>query len=445
MSNMPKRCLSKREDYPVLVVYFLVFFTLLVLTVLTPMVSDDYPYSFSWVDWTRLRSVSQIIPSMAVHRVQHNGRVFAHGLVQLFLLWPRAIYCILNACSGLLLCICTRRLIALPRQRDVAVILLFGAFFICCFTTAFGEDYLWLYGSLNYSWCITFSLLFVLPFFLDYLEIPVKTGRLQIILHLLLAFWAGAYSESTSLVFLCLAGLLWLLQWKKNGKPDSVRLLWLIGGILGYVFLMSAPSTSDLAGSFTFAVLGYNFRTVFAMAQSDLVWPYLIFAVLLSLAVFFRADRKTIWLSALVFSGGLACLASYLFAAYLEPRHLCSPVFFTMLACTLLLSALCQCGREVYSRVGIACMAVLFLLQFPVGVLDVAVSWHKQQIRLQQIQEALDAGETTVTLENYYPYTGYAVRFIMNTKDPSYGPNINMADYYGLEAVYGVDPPESEN
>ena len=73
MSNMPKRCLSRREDYPVLVVYFLVFFTLLVLTVLTPMVSDDYPYSFSWVDWTRLRSVSPSASSISPSPAQWAG------------------------------------------------------------------------------------------------------------------------------------------------------------------------------------------------------------------------------------------------------------------------------------------------------------------------------------------------------------------------------------
>ena len=50
---------------------------------------DDFAYCFSWADWTRIRSVSQIIPSMAVHRSVTNGRVIVHGLVQLLLLLPR--------------------------------------------------------------------------------------------------------------------------------------------------------------------------------------------------------------------------------------------------------------------------------------------------------------------------------------------------------------------
>ena len=87
-------------------------------------------------------------------------------------------------------------------------------------------------------------------------------------------------------------------------------------------------------------------------------------------------------------------------------------------------------------------LSVLFLLRFPVGVLDVAVSWHKQELREAQITEALTAGESIVTLENYFPYTSYGLAFELNSTDSSVGPNVNVADYYGLDEVYGIDPVE---
>ena len=73
------------------------------------------------------------------------------------------------------------------------------------------------------------------------------------------------------------------------------------------------------------------------------------------------------------------------------------------------------------------------------GVLDVAISFHKQQLREQQIDTALAAGQRSVVLENYDPYTAYAVPFELNPIDPSVGPNINVADYYGLDAVLGAE------
>ena len=110
-----------------------------------------------------------------------------------------------------------------------------------------------------------------------------------------------------------------------------------------------------------------------------------------------------------------------------------------LLATVLLLAGLCHAERSVFSSVVLACLSVLFLLQFPVGVLDVAISWHKHQLRVQQINTALAAGQRSVVLENYYPYTAYAVPFELNPENPTVGPNINIADYYGLEAVLGTD------
>ena len=389
-------------------VSLIVFLILFLLSAMTPMVTDDYSYSFNWADWTRISSITQIFESMAAHRQLHNGRVFAHGLVQLFLFLPRMIYVIMNAGCGVLLCVLTARLIFTESETDQFFLLLFGALFVVSFTPAFGENYLWLDGSINYFWNIAFSFLFLLPFFMDFLNRPLKESHWIVVLRCFLAFWTGAYSESMSLV----------------------------------VLAMMSPLTSELVGTLKTAALGYRFRELFRMITKYLIWPYLFFAVLLTLSVWFHAESRRILLSCLLFLSGLASLASFLFSAYVVPRHFCFPVFFTMLSCLLLLSSLCGVEKALYSRVAVAVVSVLFVLQFPVGVLDVAVSWHKQEVRLQQIQAALDAGEKSVVLENYYPYTSYAIPFYADSKNASGWPNADIARYYGLDAVFGVDPPE---
>ena len=131
-----------------------IFLVLLLLSFLTPMVTDDYSYSFNWANWTRISSVTQIFESMAAHRQLHNGRVFAHGLVQLFLFLPRAIFAVMNAGCGVLVCVLTEKLISADSDRDQFFLLLFGALFVICFTPAFGENYLWLDGAVNYFWNI---------------------------------------------------------------------------------------------------------------------------------------------------------------------------------------------------------------------------------------------------------------------------------------------------
>ena len=423
----------------------LVFLVTLGLTALTPMVSDDFAYCFSWADWTRIRHVSQIIPSMAEHRNVTNGRVIVHGLVQLFLLFPRPVYCVLNALNAVLLCVLIRRLLALPSRKQELLILLFGICYFCCFLPAFGENVLWLDGSLNYFWGLSCSLLFLYPFLMDYLDLPHLESPLLSALRIVLAFVFGTWSENAALVFLLLSVCLYLLQWFKNRQFHLFPLLWIAAAVAGYVFLMTAPATSGRAGASSISVIGYNFRVIFKAAQSYLLWPLLIWAVLFALSVSYHVEKRLLVVSGLLLFGALLTHLSYIFAAYFVPRHLCTTVFLMLLATILLLAGLCRADRPVFSGIALACLSVLFLLQFPVGVLDVAISFHKQQLREQQIKTALAAGQRSVVLENYYPYTAYAVPFELNPVEPSVGPNINIADYYGLESVVGVDSEQDNS
>ena len=427
---------------PFLLLCILVFLVVLVLTALTPMVSDDFAYCFSFADWTRIRHVGQIIPSMAEHRNVTNGRVIVHGLVQLLLLLPRPVYCALNALNAVLLCVLIRRMIAHPSRKQEMVILLFGICFFCCFLPAFGENVLWLDGSLNYFWGLSCSLLFLFPFLMDYLALPHHESVFLSVMRIFLAFVFGTWSENASLVFLFLAVCLYLLQWIKTRQFRLFPLFWIVAAMAGYVFLMTAPATAGRAGAPSITVIGYNFRVIFDAARNDLLWPLLIWAVLFALAVSCHVEKRLLIVSALLFVGALLAHLSYTFAAYFVPRHLCTTVFLLMLAAVLLLAGLCRVDRPVFSCVALACLSVLFLLQFPVGVLDVAVSYHKQQLREQQIDTALAAGQRSVVLENYYPYTAYAVLFELSLSDPSVGPNINIADYYGLDSVLGLDAEE---
>lgn len=461
---------SDRRLFPLLCA--LVFLVVLGLTALTPMVSDDYAYCFSFADWTRIRHVGQIIPSMAEHRNVTNGRVIVHGLVQLLLLLPRPVYCVLNALNAVLLCVLIRRLVALSSRKQELMILLFSICGFSCFLPAFGENVLWLDGSLNYFWGLSCSLLFLYPYLNDYLSQPKRpcppecTDRNQVkrmvkdaaessdpnqrnsnshvspltaVVRILLAFVFGTWSENASLVFLFLAICLYLFQWMKTRQFRLFPLFWIVAALAGYVFLMTAPATAGRAGAPSISVIGYNFRLVFQAARDYLLWPLLIWAVLFALAVSYHVKKRLLIASGLLFVGALLTHLSYTFAAYFVPRHLCTTVFLLLLATVLLLAGLCRADRPVFSGVALACLSVLFLLQFPVGVLDIAISYHKQQLREQQINTALAAGQRSVVLENYYPYTSYAVPFELNPVEPSVGPNINVADYYGLDEVLGCE------
>ena len=75
----------------------LVFLLTFLFSSLTPLIADDYNYAFSWATNGRVRSIADIAASMETHRAYTNGRVFSHGLVQLFVMLPKAAFNLVNA------------------------------------------------------------------------------------------------------------------------------------------------------------------------------------------------------------------------------------------------------------------------------------------------------------------------------------------------------------
>ncbi len=422
-----------------------VFLVLLVFNFMTPLVADDFSYKFSWADVSRIRGLGQIIPSMAVHRQITNGRVLVHGLVQLLLIPPKAVFNVLNALNGVLLGLlmlnyCGEDL----RSRRALLPAVCGAFLIWIVTPAFGQVFLWLDGSVNYSWGITVFLLFLWPYAAIWLGRGFRFTPLKAAGFLLLAFAAGALSEngSPSALFaaLCLTGLTAL-------REKRLRLLPLAGlavGCLGLLFLATAPAMSGRGAVLSLSVLAANFRTVCLKTQELLGGLYAIYAVELVLCLLAGADRRKLLLSGVLALSGLVSLACFVFAVAFSDRHFCFTVLFTVLACLLLLSALLDRGRRTFPALLTGLLTVSFLFQFFLGALDITVIFGKSLERERAIREALATGEKTAALEIYVPATKYAAPYGLQdlNPDPDQWPNDSLALYYGLDAVTGYEASE---
>ena len=76
-----------------------VFGAIGILTALTPLVADDFNYAFSWANGERLHDFMGVVYSVSAHRSFTNGRVFAHGFVQIFSMLPRWAFVF---CNGLM-------------------------------------------------------------------------------------------------------------------------------------------------------------------------------------------------------------------------------------------------------------------------------------------------------------------------------------------------------
>ena len=434
---------DSRRPWPV---YAAVFLLLLALSWLTPMVADDFSYCFSWADDTRVTRLGQILPSMAVHRQLTNGRVFTHGLVQLLLMAPKALFNLCNAAMALLLLALTERHFRfLPTARR-ALLLGIGALLLWDATPAFGQVFLWLDGAVNYGWGIVLFLLFLRPYAALWLEeaqpLPVWRKLLFLPLSFLVGTWAESAAPTCFLIALCLL----LLSARRDRRVDPLLLLGLGLELLGIVFLMSAPATQGRAsGGFDAATLANNIQVVLLSARKVMLPLLILWALSFAAALSVGADARRLTLSALYLLGGLCSLAAYGFAAYFADRHFCFAVCITALAELLLLGELLRLGRPLLPRAVAGLLAACFLFLFPLGLLDIGVTFKHSLEREAAVRAARAAGEKTVALEVYLPSTAYSAPYHLVDlyPDADSWPNTSVAAYYGFDKVYGVFPEDA--
>lgn len=290
--------------------FFLVLFlVILVLTALTPMLADDYSYSFSYADRGRICSLSDIIRSLQAHRDTMNGRMTAHFFAHLFLLLPKPVFSVLNALVFCLIIFSIFRVVRGGDDRLNIFLLLLAFFLVWLYTPVFGQVFLWLDGACNYSWALCFILAYLYPYITAYLRGgPLAPGSAwKKVLFLLLAFLAGSYSEGASFAALFIAFAFLLCLWHRDKKLPRFLLAALAAACLGYLFLMTAPSEwSGRTGSFSLQVIAKNIKRIFSAPQETMLPLFVLYAALLATCFCFKARREVI-VTSVIFSWVLGC------------------------------------------------------------------------------------------------------------------------------------------
>ena len=236
---MTENITKQKKAFSIVLFFVVVFAATWLLTAITPLVGDDFNYAFSWSDHSRIDNFTLVRRSMKTHRKWTHGRVFAQGWVSLFMMWPKWLFPLVNAC------VVTAFFVALhhyfkrvnsekPTEACMAVAALY---WICM--PAFGQVFLWLDGACNYFWGAALSWILLES------EACIKDWKHRSILAVLLlplAFVAGAWSEHISFALLVIQFLSIISLLKYSRKLPVVEILILLAGCAGYLFLMLAPS-----------------------------------------------------------------------------------------------------------------------------------------------------------------------------------------------------------
>lgn len=425
-----------------------VFLVMLLLNFLTPLLADDFTYCFSFATGERVDSVSDIFPSMAAHRALCNGRVISHFLVQIFLMFPKVIFNFVNAAAAAFLLFLSAKFF-IGKSEDGCRFLLLSlvALAVFCFAPEFGEVFLWLDGSINYSWALVFSTLFVLAFYLEYFGNSLLKEKWQKILFVVFSFFVGAYSESFSFAALLIAFFIMLFFVMEKGRSlPKFLVVCFCAACLGYLFLMLSPSeVGGRTNQFSLSAVARAFKYIVQTTWAELGVLFCVYFLIVGVFIANMLDRKKgknslqlLLLSLLMFISGLASTLLFAFAKYYPPRAMLASAWWTIIAGAVLLSALWPDEKKLCCGLVSVC-TIVFVFNFILGFMDIAVQYKAASERQKIIYEAIAAGKTSVELDAYKAETKYSAAH--GLQDISIGenewPNDSIAAYYGLESVSG--------
>ena len=316
-----------------IVLAVLAFFS---LNLLSPVMRDDWSYTFNFVTKERIASLGDIFQSLGIHYTHVNGRLPVHFFAHLFLWFGKGLFNIVNALSfaGVVTLVCFHAFGTLRPFRPYAWLAVFLS--LWALTPAFGESFLWVTGASNYLYGMLLILLYLIPYrrLLDADKPAEKPWYAPP--ALLGGVLAGWTNENTggALVILLLCLLVWRLIEKKRVP------LWcwtgLLGVVAGLAIMVLAPGElSRLEGAGGSGGLSAILHRAVVITYKLVcyLWPG-IAAWLSLLIVFLRAkrDKKPLAYPLSFLLAGCAAAYSMALSPQMPDRVWSGPILFFLIS-----------------------------------------------------------------------------------------------------------------
>lgn len=239
----------------------------------TPLLADDYEYAFIYTspqeqavstsDLQPITNLNDILVSQTSHYLKWGGRSVVHFIVQLFMMPSSPGKALFNFCNAVVFVILINLAIFHATGKNpltfhgknhhllLKLFFIFGLWFLL---PRFGENVLWLTGSINYLWGITLILTFMIPYRYFFTtnkmmnwqqKLPHWLTRSIFFIFGLLAGWTN---ESASFALIIFLAVIIFLDFKDKSicfrhRPYNFpgAISGLIGALSGFCFMILAP------------------------------------------------------------------------------------------------------------------------------------------------------------------------------------------------------------
>ena len=264
---------------------------MLILNFLTPLLADDYSYGLN-LNGKRISSIIDIFDYQVWHYFNWGGRTIAHTLAQTFLIFPKAIFNVLNSFIYTVLIYLIYLHGKLNRKdKEQPYILLLIHLLLWFIIPVFGQSFIWLIGSCNYLW----TTVIILYFLWLYRKNSLSEKWYNLLLMFILGLLAGWTNENTS------AGLITILVFSliinkvetKKIELSKTRLFGIIGTLAGFIIMICAPGNYIRSAEFkddTFIIIKIIKRALdITNNLENVILPLLIvIIILISLKIYHK-------------------------------------------------------------------------------------------------------------------------------------------------------------
>ena len=441
---MQKAVCYIKENKWATVVLIVTFFVALLYNGLSPYTADDYSYMFSAVTGEKISNIVQIIVSLMDDYLKVNGRVLPHFFVQLFMIFPKWVFNIANAAMYVGLIWLILHVTGIKRKFDG---LLWAGIAIAMWVLfpAYGQVFLWMTGSINYSWSYVFALSYLYFYWRVYLNPSEVLSKKQIAGLSIYSFLFGAYSAQVSFatVFVSFVVLCILMYSERTVKKYIGYVIPVITAAVGYLTMILSPAETgrlpEMSTGGIFKRVIDVFETYYMSARVLLI----VWAILLVFTICFKVNQKEIVISTAFVAISVITMGMLGAASYVVARHYTNSLFFLLVGIVVLMQSLLEKGNlKVVPYCICAYMLMANIWTLWEGTYDIYDTYRQHQERESYIYEQRDSGNgDEVYVPMIIPLTKYSCKYDLTDlqiDDTYVWPNSAIAKYYGIGKIYGI-------
>ena len=410
----------------------------------TPLIADDFVYTFIFATSTPVMSFGDIVTSQISYYMTWGGRVVAETLTQLFMFLGKDVFNVANSLCYIVFCLAVYFL-AMGRRIRFELVLL-TTILVWFFIPMFGQTVMWLTGSCNYLWCGTIILLALLPFRLyEEKQTRLLNSIWFAVLMIPLFFTSGITNENTAGGMILIMLLYCGVNIKRKIRIPAFAYTGLLFSIAGFLCMLFAPGNSlrvanESAVAEVTMMVGSNpiiTRLSYFAYNLYALMPLVILAAIAFVMLRNEKDRNA-WVNFGIFTVAAAAAMFVMLAPpKFPPRAMFGLAAFLIIAVVYAFGQLEMTEERIRKFVIIPGTAVMLFYIMSWGYVGIdAITVNKQYVaRVQIIEE--HQNEALIQVPEIVPLSSHNGMYGLKDVqlDPNHWVNRALADYFGVPNI----------